>query len=278
VADRNYDNLFSIIGGCIRKDEKAQEILYKQYFGYAMSVALLYSSNRNDAIEIVNDSFLKVFSEVKSFDISKPFKGWLRRIVINTAIDKFRKSSRTAGFRDVDQISAPDPAPGVISNLTARDIISLLNTLPHIYKTVFCLFDIEGYSHEEIAGKLKIPESTSRVYLIRARKKMRDLYNKHIDDEKTGKNSGKAARAVIISGETEVTNSQIFAENQKNFAENQKNFAENQKNSAENRKSTTSGKKDKIKILPEKIKNLPGKLAPGPQLDLAKLGYGNENY
>ena len=257
MADRNYDNLFSIIGGCIRKDGKAQEILYKQYFGYAMSVALLYSSNRNDAIEIVNDSFMKVFSELKSFDTSRPFKGWLRRIVINTAIDKFRKSSRTAGFRDVDQISAPDPAPGVISNLTARDIISLLNTLPHIYKTVFCLFDIEGYSHEEIAGKLKIPESTSRVYLIRARKKMRDLYNKHIDDEKTGKNSGRAGSQVIISGEIEVTNSQNLAQNQQNFAD---------------------GKKEKIKNLPEKIKNLPNKLAPTPQLDLAKLGYGNDNY
>lgn len=257
MADRNYDNLFSIIGGCIRKDGKAQEILYKQYFGYAMSVALLYSSNRNDAIEIVNDSFMKVFSELKSFDTSRPFKGWLRRIVINTAIDKFRKSSRTAGFRDVDQITAPDPAPGVISNLTARDIISLLNTLPHIYKTVFCLFDIEGYSHEEIAGKLKIPESTSRVYLIRARKKMRDLYNKHIDDEKTGRNSGKAGSQVLFSGDIQVTNSQNFTENHKKPA---------------------NGQKEKIKNLPEKIKNLPNKLAPKPQLDLAKLGYGNENY
>lgn len=271
MADRNYDNLFSIIGGCIRKDGKAQEILYKQYFGYAMSVALLYSSNRNDAIEIVNDSFMKVFSELKSFDTSRPFKGWLRRIVINTAIDKFRKSSRTAGFRDVDQISAPDPAPGVISNLTARDIISLLNTLPHIYKTVFCLFDIEGYSHEEIAGKLKIPESTSRVYLIRARKKMRDLYNKHIDDEKTGKNSGRAGSQVIISGKIEVTNSQNSGENQQNFAEIHKNFSGNDQQPA-------NGQKEKIKNLPEKIKNLPNKLAPTPQLDLAKLGYGNDNY
>ncbi|MHC1779123.1 MAG: RNA polymerase sigma factor [Bacteroidales bacterium] len=264
MADRNYDNLFSIIGGCIRKDGKAQEILYKQYFGYAMSVALLYSSNRNDAIEIVNDSFMKVFSELKSFDTSRPFKGWLRRIVINTAIDKFRKSARTAGFRDVDQISAPDPAPGVISNLTARDIISLLNTLPHIYKTVFCLFDIEGYSHEEIAGKLKIPESTSRVYLIRARKKMKDLYNKHIDEDRTGKNSGKASSQVIISGDLQVTNSQNITENHNSFTENHKNPA--------------NGQKEKIKNLPEKIKNLPNKLAPKPQLDLAKLGYGNENY
>ncbi len=251
MAERHYDNLFSIIGGCIRKDEKAQEVLYKQYFGYAMSVALLYSSNRNDAIEIVNDSFLKVFSELKTFDISRPFKGWLRRIVINTAIDKFRKSSRTAGFRDVDQISAPDPSPGVISNLTARDIITLLNTLPHIYKTVFCLFDIEGYSHEEIAGKLKIPESTSRVYLIRARKKMRDLYNKHIDEDKRGNlpNKAKSEQTQCVDG--------ILNEKNDNPA---------------------SAQKDKILNLPEKIKNLPNKLAPKPQLDLAKLGYGNENY
>lgn len=163
-------------------DDKAQELLYKKYFGYALTVALLYSTDRNDAIEVVDDSFLKVFSEIKKFDISQPFKGWLRKIVINTAIDKFRKKNRSIDFKETDSVAIQDTAPGPISCLTAQDIMMLLNCLPHTYKTVFCLYDIEGYSHDEIAAKLKISASSSRVYLTRARKQMQELYNKHIND------------------------------------------------------------------------------------------------
>ena len=182
MAYSNYDNLESVVRGCIRMDDKAQELLYKKYFGYALTVALLYSTDRNDAIEVVDDSFLKVFSEIKKFDISQPFKGWLRKIVINTAIDKFRKKNRRIDFKETDSVAIQDTAPGPISCLTAQDIMKLLNCLPHTYKTVFCLYDIEGYSHDEIAAKLKIPASSSRVYLTRARKQMRELYNKHIND------------------------------------------------------------------------------------------------
>ncbi len=195
MAERDYDNLLSIIRGCIRRDERAQEILYKQYFGYAMSVALLYSANRDDALEIVNDSFMKVFSELRKFDTSKPFKTWFRKIVINTSIDKIRRNSRYAGAEKIEKIVEPDTSPGIISHLTAKEIISLLNTLPHIYKTIFCLFDIEGYSHEEISKRLKIPESTSRVYLVRARKQMRELYTKHVDSNRDRTKPGSGAQA-----------------------------------------------------------------------------------
>ncbi|MFA6770503.1 MAG: sigma factor, partial [Bacteroidales bacterium] len=94
MADSNYENLDSIIRGCIQKEEKAQEELYKKYFGYALSVALLYIDNRNDAIETVNDSFIKIFKEIKRFDLSRSFKAWLRRIVINTSLDRIRKSNK----------------------------------------------------------------------------------------------------------------------------------------------------------------------------------------
>jgi RNA polymerase sigma-70 factor (ECF subfamily) len=176
VADSIHENQAPAIEGCKRKERKAQEALYKAYFGYALSVALLYSSNRDEAVETVDDSFIKVFAEIGRFNSAQSFKGWLRKIVINTAIDKIRKKNRNKLLHEELSDWIPGNTPGAESSLTAGEIAALIGTLPHIHKTIFCLFDIEGYSHEEISKRLRIPESSSRVYLTRARKRLRELY------------------------------------------------------------------------------------------------------
>lgn len=176
MAESNYENPASTIEGCIRKERRAQEALYKAYFGYALSVALLYSSSRDEAIETVDDSFIKVFSEIRRFDPAQSFKGWLRKIVINTAIDRIRKNSRKRLSQEEMPDWIPNDSPCAESTLSAGEIAKMIGNLPHIHKTIFCLFDIEGYNHEEISKRLKIPESTSRVYLTRARKRLRELY------------------------------------------------------------------------------------------------------
>jgi len=181
VAKADIDDIKEIIQGCIHKSEKSREVLYRNFFGYAMSVALLYSKNRNDAIEIVDDSFLKVFSEIRKYDPEKPFKSWFRKIVINTSIDKFRKESKRSSFSQIEEIPTQDSSPGAISNLTADDIMSLLNYLPQIHKTVFCLYEIEGYSHEEISKKMNIPTSSSRVYLTRSKRRLQELFQLHFN-------------------------------------------------------------------------------------------------
>jgi len=94
VADTRNDNLDEIVQGCLRKKEKSQEMLYKRFFGYALSVAMIHNKNRDNALEIVNDSFVKVFDQIGRFDNSLPFKGWLNKIVINTSIDRFRKNNK----------------------------------------------------------------------------------------------------------------------------------------------------------------------------------------
>ncbi|MCK9305669.1 MAG: RNA polymerase sigma factor [Bacteroidales bacterium] len=180
MAYTGSEDLEKIIQGCIRKNDKSREMLYKQYFGYALSVALLYNNQRDDALEVVNDSFMKVFSEIRRFNTSLPFKGWLRKIVINTSIDRLRKKNRMKNIEpDNEPVREEHLNPDAISNLTAQEIISLLNQLPEVHKTIFCLYEIDGYNHEEIAAKLKIPESSSRVYLTRAKKKMRELLLTH---------------------------------------------------------------------------------------------------
>ncbi len=181
MARPQEEEIGEIIQGCIHKNEKSREVLYRKFFGYAMSVALLYANDRGDATEIVNDSFIKIFKEIRKFDTSMSFKSWFRRIVINTAIDRFRKESRKRTMIQVDELPVHDTEPGVISKISAEEIFSLLNNLPLIHKTIFCLYEIEGYSHEEIAKELKIPESSCRVYLTRAKKRLQELYRLHFN-------------------------------------------------------------------------------------------------
>lgn len=176
MADRNHENLESLVSGCIQKDQRAQEKLYKMYFGYALSVALLYCNDRNCAMAVVNDSFIKIFSQIKRFDLQMSFKVWLRKIVINTALDQLRKEKRSPRFDQAEILATEDLSAGITAKLQARDIEALLDYLPHILKTVFCLYEIEGYSHGEISKLMNIPESSSRVYLTRARKNLRELY------------------------------------------------------------------------------------------------------
>ena len=151
-------------------------MLYKKFFGYALSVALIYTNQRNDALEVVDDSFVKVFSEIGKFDLTQSFTGWLRKIVINTSIDHFRRNQKRNLMVDAQTHHIHDQSPNAISNLAARDILELLNHLPQDHKKVFCLYEVDGFSHEEIARQLDISESSSRVYLTRAKKQLRELF------------------------------------------------------------------------------------------------------
>jgi len=184
VAKTEEVDIGVIIQGCIRKNENSREVLYRMFFGYAMSVALLYSNDRSDATEIIDDSFLKVFKEIKRYDPGQPFKGWLRRIVINTAIDKLRREARNKGYMQIEDFPLQDTSPGVISELTAEEIMSMLNLLPRVHKTVFSLYEIEGYSHEEISRQLNIPESSSRVYLSRSKRRLQELFMLHYNSKR----------------------------------------------------------------------------------------------
>lgn len=183
MTGTKQEDLRDVIRGCLRKVEKSQEMLYKMFFGYALSVALVYTNQRNEALEVVDDSFVKVFSEIGKYNPSQPFVGWLRRIVINTSIDHFRSNRRRNpgsgefySAPDSDTHRVYDETPDAISTLTARDILELLNHLQPDHKNVFCLYEIEGFSHVEIAQKLAISESSSRVYLTRAKKQLRELF------------------------------------------------------------------------------------------------------
>ncbi|WP_113925035.1 RNA polymerase sigma factor [Cognataquiflexum aquatile] len=155
-------------------DRKSIELLYKQFYGYAMSVALRYSNSREEACEIINDSFMKAFDKLDQYDNQNSFKGWLRRILINTSIDYYRKNIKHTAVMDIEKADAETLEADVIDRLSAEDILGILRELPEILRIIFNMYEIEGYSHNEISEQLGIPSSTSRTYLARAKKKLRE--------------------------------------------------------------------------------------------------------
>ncbi|WP_209329629.1 RNA polymerase sigma factor [Lunatimonas salinarum] len=155
-------------------DPKSLERLYKHFYGYAMSVALRYSGNRDEACEIVNDSFLKMFDKLDQYKGGSSFKGWLRRILINTSVDYYRKNLRFSGMVDIEQIDVEAYHVSVIDDLSTEDILRLLGELPDNLRIIFNMFEIEGYKHDEIAAHLNIPSSTCRTYLARAKGMLRE--------------------------------------------------------------------------------------------------------
>ena len=152
---------------------KYQELLYKHFYGYAMGIGMRYLSNRDDAMEVVNDSFIKIFKGIEFYNETQPFKAWLRKIVVNTSIDCKRKNLKHSQQLDIEEATFLGKSPEVVDQLSAKDILNLLNHLPEIHRLVFNLYEIDGYNHDEIGSMLSIPASSSRVYLSRAKEKLR---------------------------------------------------------------------------------------------------------
>ena len=164
-----------IISQCKKGSLKYQELLYKQFYGYAMGISVRYSINRDDALEAVNDAFIKVFKSIGSYDPEKPFKAWLRSIIVNTAIDRRRKELKFQLNVELENATPISNNVGVIENLNAGDILNMMKTLPPIQQAIFNMYEIDGYSHDEISALLNVPVSSSRVYLSRAKEKLRSL-------------------------------------------------------------------------------------------------------
>ncbi|RNL56574.1 RNA polymerase sigma factor [Pedobacter jejuensis] len=174
-----------IIQGCQRNDNSCKEMMYKSFYGYLMGIILRYVNNSYDGEELVNDSFIKIFKSIDGFqapnnasDLQKIFKGWIAKIASRTAIDKLRTLKNQAYVDDLSEAEHPVTHVSVASDLHVQDILKLLNHLPETHRLVFNLYEIEGFADDEISKMMNIPESSSRVYLTRAKNKLRTLYLK----------------------------------------------------------------------------------------------------
>ena len=176
------DELTHHVEACALNNRESQKVIYSSFYGYAMAICDRYVSTQDDAIEILNDGFLKIFREIHHYkpaytDVVSSFKGWLRKIMVYTAIDHFRKYHKHQLVASLDEVvyHVPTAAEDAINKLSYDEIIRAVQDLSPGYRTVFNLFVIEGLSHEEIAGHLGISTGTSKSNLSKARKQLQKI-------------------------------------------------------------------------------------------------------
>ncbi|MBQ9214013.1 MAG: sigma-70 family RNA polymerase sigma factor [Bacteroidales bacterium] len=174
--------LRSLIEQCLTGSPKAQYTLYKTYSPLLYGLALRYSYNQTSAEDILQEAFVKIFSSLKDFKFEGSFEGWLKRVVINTAITGYHKELKHrhhADLADFQDILPDENAEFDTSEFTQEELLNVINSLPEGYKMVFNLYAIEGYKHREIADMLGIDINTSKSQFMRARgviiKKLKDL-------------------------------------------------------------------------------------------------------
>ncbi|TAF25683.1 MAG: RNA polymerase sigma factor [Runella slithyformis] len=171
----NEDDLPSIVAACQEQDAHAQRALFKLFFSYAKSICLRYSSNQEEAEEVLNDGFLKVFKNIQKYDLNQPFKAWLRTILVNTCIDYYRRREKYTYELDVERVENSPFDENVLDKIAADEILAMVQKLPNSYRTVFMMHVIDGYNHREIADLLHINEGTSRSNFLKARAKLQDM-------------------------------------------------------------------------------------------------------
>ncbi|MBA4321230.1 MAG: RNA polymerase subunit sigma-70 [Odoribacter sp.] len=161
----------NIIKGCLDGNRRDQELLYRRHSAKLFAVCLRYSGNDEEARDILQEGFIKIFEHLFKYKHEGSFEGWMRKIVVNTALEKFRNRHHLFRVDDIDTIAEPeaDPDNEDYSGLEAIDLLYIIRELPPKYRMVFNLYAIEGYSHKEIGNILGISEGTSKSNLSRAR-------------------------------------------------------------------------------------------------------------
>ncbi len=158
-----------LIARCAKDDLKAQRELYDRYASRLMPMALRYAKSREDGEDILQDSFIKIFKNLKSFRGEAQFLTWMKRIVINTAINHNRKKLYQEPMLDIEKTTLYVEHDLTLSNFHFTELLAMIQKLPTGCRTVFNLFAIEGYGHKEIAEQLEISEGTSKSQYARAR-------------------------------------------------------------------------------------------------------------
>ncbi|MCG8697852.1 MAG: RNA polymerase sigma factor [Bacteroidales bacterium] len=178
------EKLKHIIIGCQKNKRQAQKALYDSYSERLFGVCLRYSSNTEEAEDVLHDSFIKILNKIEQYQFKGSFEGWMRRITVNTALERYRGQYKVINIQDSVKEFHEESYEDVLEQLTAGELINLVQELSPKYKVVFNLYAIEGYSHQEIAKKLDISEGTSKSNLSRARgilqEKIKKYYNFNI--------------------------------------------------------------------------------------------------
>jgi RNA polymerase sigma factor (sigma-70 family) len=173
-----------LINGCINGERKAQHDLYRKYAPLMYGVCLRYAGNVEEAEDILQEGFIKVFSKIASFRKEGSFEGWIRRIFVNTAIEHYRKKIYLQPISEHQENTVEGKYLSVLDKLGEKDIIKLVQQLSPGYRTVFNMYVVEGYTHKQIAEELGISEGTSKSQLSRAKMILQELVKTFIEKPK----------------------------------------------------------------------------------------------
>ncbi|MCR9173443.1 MAG: sigma-70 family RNA polymerase sigma factor [bacterium] len=164
-----------LIRRCLKNKADAQRMLYEKHSSMVYTVCYRYAKNAEDANDLLQETFIKVFSNLEKFSGSGSFEGWVRRIAVNSAIRHYQNSQRRIDDGDMEYSPDAETYADAIDHLSAEEIMHQINRLPDGYRIVFNMYAIEGYSHKEIAEHLNISESASRSQLTRARAALMEM-------------------------------------------------------------------------------------------------------
>jgi RNA polymerase sigma factor (sigma-70 family) len=170
-----HDELGEIIAGCKTGSHKSYEALYKRFYRTLLVIAMRYTKTRDEAEDILQDSFVKVFHNIQSYNGKGSFEGWIKRIVQNTAINYYRSRLKFQPGENEIEEQGDDSFEKIMGSMDARNIIAILNNMPEGYRLLINLYAIDGYSHSEIASMLGISTGTSKSQLFKAKKYLREL-------------------------------------------------------------------------------------------------------
>lgn len=189
---KTNSGLAEILAGFSKNSNSSKEKIYKLFYGYVMAVIVRYISNIHDSEELVNDSFIKIFRYIENFkppekpaELEKAFKGWIAKIASRIAIDFIKKPRIDISENEFTDLHHPVTFPEEMLKINVADLMNLLNRLPEIQRLIFNLYEIEGFSHQEISKMLNIKENISRVYLTRAKLRLRTLYQINMEPNGT---------------------------------------------------------------------------------------------
>ncbi|MDQ6815180.1 MAG: sigma-70 family RNA polymerase sigma factor [Bacteroidota bacterium] len=184
------EELYSIIDGCLTNQHKYQKLLYERYYGYALKIVFRYIYRYEKATDVVNDGFVKIFRSLEKFEcaekehLEKIWMGWIKRIMINTAIDELRKSNMLPEIGGLpDHIwEIQDRAQGADQRVLYKELIAQVKKLPPSYRVAFNMFVIDGLSHQEIAERMGISVGTSKSNLAKARMQLKKFIDKDVQE------------------------------------------------------------------------------------------------
>ncbi len=185
TPERNQNTPESdLIKGCMEGNRRLQEELYSRFSPRMYAVCLRYAGNAEEAEDILQESFIKVFKKLDSFRSEGSFEGWVRRIFVNTAIEHFRRKRYLMPVTEKEENTIEGKYISVLDELAEKDILALVQELSPGYRTVFNMYVVEGYTHKEIADMLGISEGTSKSQLSRAKVILQNMVRTFIDKQR----------------------------------------------------------------------------------------------